>query len=81
MPNGVLDMSVAWMFRLCCEEMFAICFVSLYKVINEKINQECYLIFYFIETSFFSLIVHMCILAIHSRFIGCLPLEKSITYI
>jgi putative copper export protein len=25
-----------------------------------------------------SLIVHMCILVIHSRFIGCLPFEKCI---
>jgi hypothetical protein len=27
-----------------------------------------------------NLIVHICILAIHTRFIGCLPLEKSIMY-
>jgi hypothetical protein len=43
---------------------------------KKKTNQECYLIFYFIKT--FVLIVHKCILAVHSRFIGWLPLEKSI---
>jgi hypothetical protein len=44
------------------------------STINKKTNQESYLIFCFIETSV--LIVRICILAMHSRFIGCLPLEK-----
>jgi hypothetical protein len=33
--------------------------------------------FLFYRNVSLSLIVHICILAIYSRFIGCLPLEKS----
>jgi hypothetical protein len=36
-----------------------------------------YLLFY--RNVCLSLILHICILAIHSRFIGCLSLEKSIS--
>jgi hypothetical protein len=40
----------------------------MYRVIKKKTNQECYITFR----------LRICILAMHSRFIGCLPLEKSI---
>jgi hypothetical protein len=36
--------------------------------------------FLFYRNVSLSLIVHICILAIYSRFIGCLPLEKSQFY-
>jgi hypothetical protein len=47
-------------------------------------DNKVWITFFFFELTetdgqnFLAGIVHICILALHSRFIGCLPLEKSV---
>jgi hypothetical protein len=43
---------------------------------EKKLKMLPHLLFY--RNVFLSLILHICILAIHSNFIDCLPIEKSI---
>jgi hypothetical protein len=61
----ILPIIVKGCSRTCCS-------CKLYRVINKKTNQECYPIFCFISP-----LNRTHLLATHSRFIGCLPLEKS----
>jgi hypothetical protein len=52
--------------------------IGLHKVYLQS-DQECYhKNLLFCRNVYLRFTVHICILAIHSRFIGCLPLEKSI---
>lgn len=47
------------------------------KVIKKETNQDCYIshvLFY--RKVYRSLLIRICILAMHRRFIGCLPLLK-----
>jgi hypothetical protein len=63
--------------------MSAVCLrvtAIIFTVINKKTNQECkvpHLLFYR-NVCLSLLYTYVCIRAVHSRFIGCLPLEISI---
>jgi hypothetical protein len=51
--------------------------MHMYRVINKKTSRELPHVLFYQNVSLI-LVVHIFILPIHSRFIGCLPFDKSI---